>query len=206
MTTNTTLQFAGVLLLSCVAATPLASFAGSSTKCDQIAKDVRESVTKDPSKVLMIVEDALVINESCACEIIKSAIQASHADTALAKQIVQTAVAVAPKMTSIIVECAEAAAPGAGGGTSLASGGKGVASVGADVADPKDGGSSYSGGRGDVRGVYLMQPAGGGFFSPPSEEDDNADTPTPRKPRVIYVDKPRRHVTPPVSPSCTCTH
>jgi hypothetical protein len=60
-----------------MAMTTLVCGAEPAPKCSKIAQDVAESVTKEPSKVLMIVEDALVINESCACEIIKAAIQAS---------------------------------------------------------------------------------------------------------------------------------
>jgi len=45
----------------------------------------------------MIVEDALVINESCACEIVKAAITAAKADAPMVKRIVQAAVAVSPE-------------------------------------------------------------------------------------------------------------
>lgn len=80
--------------------------------CDEISKDVAAAIQKDPSKTLMIVEDALVINESCACEIIKAAISASQADGTLVNQIVQTAISVSPKMSGVIMDCASAASPG----------------------------------------------------------------------------------------------
>lgn len=80
--------------------------------CEGIAKDVTAAVHKDPSKLLMIVEDALVINESCACEIIQAAITASHADAATVNQIVQTGISVAPRMAGVITDCAAAIAPG----------------------------------------------------------------------------------------------
>lgn len=80
--------------------------------CSEIANDVSVAVGKDPSKVLMVVEDALVINETCAGEIVKAAIVASKADPAMANQIVQTAVSVAPKMTVAINEAASSVVPG----------------------------------------------------------------------------------------------
>ncbi len=202
MTANTTKRSVAASLLLIIAAYPLATSAGSTLNCDQIAKDVRESVTKEPGKVLMIVEDALVINESCACEIIKAAIQASNADAAMSKQIVQTAIAVAPKMTGIIVECAEAVSPGAGGGAQVMKSGKSAKSVeplGGPVAEPKDDISP----RADIRGIYLMQPAVGGIINteetPEEESTDDDDDSPPRKPRA-----PRKHNTTPVSPSCAC--
>ncbi len=134
-----------------------------SSNCDDISRDVSAAIQKDPSKALMIVEDALVINESCACEIIKAAIIASQADSALVNQIVQTGISVAPKMSGVIVDCATAASPG-----STISNVETVASV-----DPTDSGKNadknplpapvveddedfiISPG---IRGVYLIQP------------------------------------------------
>ncbi|MBK8037243.1 MAG: hypothetical protein IPK22_08925 [Verrucomicrobiaceae bacterium] len=80
--------------------------------CSGIANDVHSAVAKDPSKVLMVVEDALVINESCAGDIVKAAIIASKADATLASQIVQTANTVAPKQTVAISEAASSVSPG----------------------------------------------------------------------------------------------
>ncbi len=80
--------------------------------CSDIAGDVRIAVEKDPSKVLMVVEDALVINEGCASDIVTAAILASKADESLASQIVQTAVSVAPKMAAAINSAAAMASPG----------------------------------------------------------------------------------------------
>jgi hypothetical protein len=157
---------------------PMAS-AGPRTACDKIAEDVREAVSKDPAKVLMIVEDALVINETCACEIIKTAIMAANADEAMVVQIVQTALAVAPKMSAVIAECATAAAPAAGpaiaalgaGGESTTvvaesptGGGKGVVAV-APVTPPVDVPDFSNAWSTNIRGVYLVQPAAAGFIT-----------------------------------------
>jgi hypothetical protein len=83
-----------------------------SGKCSEIIKDVTAAITKDPSKALMVVEDALVINEGCAAEIVKAAILAAKADSTLAEQIVQTAMAVAPKMAAAIDGAAKEVIPG----------------------------------------------------------------------------------------------
>lgn len=132
--------------------------AGPVSACDQIAADVKTAVAKDPSKVLMIVEDALVINETCACEIVKAAITASSADAAMAQQIVQTALAVAPKMAAIITECAESVAPGSTKST------KDIAkSEGTDFSDAW---------ATNIRGIYLIQPAAAGVVTQFVETDD----------------------------------
>lgn len=60
----------------------------------------------------MVVEDALVINEGCAGDIIKTAIVASKADPAMAAQIVKTGISVAPKMAGVINDAATSVVPG----------------------------------------------------------------------------------------------
>lgn len=90
----------------------IGAMAQSATNCTEISNDVRVAVEKDPSKVLMVVEDALVINEGCAGEIVKTAITASKADAKLASQIVQTGVSVAPKMAGVINDAAISVVPG----------------------------------------------------------------------------------------------
>ena len=86
--------------------------AQSAVNCTEISNDVKVAVEKDPSKVLMVVEDALVINEGCAAEIVKTAIIASKADAKMAGQIVQTGVTVAPKMAGVINDAASSVVPG----------------------------------------------------------------------------------------------
>jgi len=108
ITTRTTSLSAWILMLAFASA----GMAQSSSKCSEISNDVRVAVEKDPNKVLMVVEDALVINEGCAADIVKAAIIASKADPALAGQIVQTAVSVAPKMAVVINDAASSMVPG----------------------------------------------------------------------------------------------
>jgi len=97
-----------MLMLACASV----GSAQSVANCTEISNDVRVAVEKDPSKVLMVVEDALVINEGCASDIVKTAITASKADPKLASQIVQTAVTVAPKMAGVIKDAASSIVPG----------------------------------------------------------------------------------------------
>jgi hypothetical protein len=187
---------------------------GADSPCEKIAQDVRDAVAKDPTKVLMQVEDALVINESCACEIVKAAIVASNADATLVKQIVETAVAVAPKMTSVITECAA----GAGGETIMepevvASGKSGAGKNGAgkngetfSVQPPKEDASGAAdfnqGGRIDIRGIYLNMPAAGGFLTPEELGEDDSDERDGRggKTRTKII-RERKIVIIPVSPT-----
>ena len=179
------------------------AYAGTTTPCDKISQDVRDAVAKDPSKVLMIVEDSLVINESCACEIVKSAIVASSADEALVKQIVETAVAVAPKMTAVIQECATGAATG----TAVAASGKsgaGPDGSAVSVQPPKDGssegGSDYNhGGRVDIRGVYLSLPAAGGVVV--TNNGSNTSTNTGTRTKTTVIIRERKVIVTPVSPT-----
>lgn len=198
MSSAISFRVVGLTLALCSAS----AFAGSPTKCDKIAQDVRESVTKEPSKVLMIVEDALVINESCACEIVKAAITASKADAPMVKQIVQTAVAVAPKMSPVIMECANAVSPGAVEVSDqpkvAKKSGKDAKNVlpGEGVLPPKaEKTTDFSTSVASIRGVYLMAPAVGGFL----HDDGGDDTPEHRKNKP----KPprRKTVVDPLSPS-----
>ena len=104
-------RFAGVSACVFMACASMGS-AQSAANCTDISNDVRVAVEKDPSKVLMVVEDALVINEGCAGDIVKAAIIASKADANLAGQIVHTGVTVAPKMAGVINDAASSVVPG----------------------------------------------------------------------------------------------
>lgn len=197
------LRIAGALALIGVLASAHGASAESKPQCESIAKDVRSSIAKEPTKVLMIVEDALVINEACACEIVKAAISASHADAAMVKQIVQTAVAVAPKMSPIIVECSGTSVETPAGDEDVvvakAVSGKDAKNVQpVSVVPPKEGGSDFTPvGLSDIRGLYLMQPALSGPVvttnTPPPDKTPPTKKPPHRKPVVT-----------PISPSCAC--
>lgn len=157
----------------------LASRAGDITRCDKVFEEVRTAVEADPPKVLVIVEDAMVANETCACEIVKAAILGSKANLDLTKQIVRTATHIAPKMAPLIAECAGAILPGGGVVETLnrevGIQPEGVQPPGGE-GDP--GGDDYSLMPGDIRGVYLIQPstAGVSISIPPEEEKSGGST------------------------------
>jgi hypothetical protein len=191
-------QYGVAAAMAALLATPALSRAEGQkpTTCDRIGQDVRQSIEKDPAKVLMIVEDALVINETCACEIVKAAITASNADEALLKQIVQTSIAVAPKMTAVIEDCAgspitSALMPVSNSGKSgkdvlpinPSESGKGSAGLdGQGIQPPRDGAvgsgtgsGNFSGNSADIRGLYLIQPATGVFGGGGSTTNKNPE-------------------------------
>ncbi|GEP44246.1 hypothetical protein [Brevifollis gellanilyticus] len=147
-----------------------AVISSAAAPCDDIARDVSLAVEKEPGKVLMIVEDALVINESCACEITRAAILSAKADATLVNQIVQTAIAVAPKMSGVIMDCATAVAPSAAATPQpivMSESGKDVKNpvplAPAPVVVEEDYIIPAS-----IRGIYLLQPPAGGF--PPGKK------------------------------------
>ena len=81
--------------------------------CAAVGRKVKSAVEKEPTTVLVIVEDALTAHPDCACEIVKGAILGSEADNDLVKEIVITAVTTAETKAAEIAECAVAAAPDA---------------------------------------------------------------------------------------------
>jgi hypothetical protein len=158
-------------LWSCALALPLSGFAG---QCDDITRDVAAAVSKEPGKVLMIIEDALVINESCACEIIKAAITAANADATLVGQIVQTGISVAPKMAGVITDCAAAISPSAAASVAppIVDSGKQVKNPLPVSPAPEE--EDFSPIPSSIRGIYLMQPPAGGFL-PRNPKDRTCD-------------------------------
>jgi hypothetical protein len=152
------------------------AFSQDST-CNGIADQVTAAVSKEPGRVLMIVEDALVINEKCACEIIRAAILASKADATLLNQIVQTAISVTPKMSGVIMDCASAIAPGApiiNQADPSQQSGKDAKNPIPVVAPAVE--DDFNPVPSSIRGVYLMQPPAGGFL--PRTCDKNCISPT----------------------------
>lgn len=105
-----------------------------SVSCSSVAMSVGHRVQIDPSNVLEIVESEISANASCACEIVKTAIKASGADSALVADITEVAITSAPESMRMISQCAIAAMPEA------------LAEVQAVLArlDPNRGDSTYS--------------------------------------------------------------
>lgn len=79
--------------------------------CDGVGERVRAAVEENVERVLVVVEDAIVANEICVCEIVQGAILGSEGATDSVRAIVFIAVTTAPGMAATIAECAIAAAP-----------------------------------------------------------------------------------------------
>jgi len=164
------------IALAAIAAGYLVGAPLSAATCDKIAADVRAAIEANPSKVLIIVEDAMVTNEGCACEIVKSALIASKANADLARQIVLTATNVAPNLTQLIAECARGVLAGEG---TAGKTGKEVKNV-FDV-QPVNSAPDYQAAPADVRGVYLISASGGSIVTSNCDCEDNPKKRPPPK-------------------------
>ena len=85
----------------------------SAPNCSEIHRAVKKYVTGHPERVLEVVALQIGHHPTCACEVVKAAIIASEADTALVVEIVEAAIEVAPSRFRIIGQCAIAVAPDA---------------------------------------------------------------------------------------------
>lgn len=70
--------------------------------CESLCAELFASIRADPEKMVMRLEEALVISESCAGEIVTVAIDAVNADPAQVDKIVRTALDMAPRRSAII--------------------------------------------------------------------------------------------------------
>jgi hypothetical protein len=150
---------------------PVGAAAQEASQCEGIASDLSAAIARDRAKTLMLLEDALVINESCASEIVTAALQAHAGDAEMQQQIVDTSINVAPKMAAVIRAAAGIATPE-------------TATVAAAVQPPNIEGRLTSGegdgasdededlnpgyasfGSGNIRGIYLVQPPPSGLPS-----------------------------------------
>lgn len=77
----------------------------------RISLSVEQRIRQDVSRTLETVQTEIAANPSSACEIVKSAIQASDADVPMVVSIVETAVVASPENMRLISQCAIASAP-----------------------------------------------------------------------------------------------
>ena len=162
----------------------LASFSTASAVetelCSPLQAAVSNAVTSAPESVLKVVAEQTAASPKCACEIVKAAISASKADSAMVVAIVEAAAAAAPEQLPVVLACAAAAAPQAAAaladkfGAETAGSGKGVVGkepVGKRPIAPAMVEEEFSEDFGFVRpgvgGIYLTIPngssAGNGF-------------------------------------------
>lgn len=85
------------------------------TPVDCIAKSafVKSAVAAKHAKVLEIVSAEVTASPTCACEVVKAAIEGCEADTKLVAKIVEAAAVAAPEQMRLVAQCAVAIAPDA---------------------------------------------------------------------------------------------
>jgi len=85
----------------------------SAIDCDRVGEKTTAAIEKNPSEILVVVNEMISKNDRCVCEIVTAAIKAVDADKDQVRQIVVTAVSASNTKAAEITECALAAAPGA---------------------------------------------------------------------------------------------
>lgn len=70
--------------------------------CESLCGELFTAIRMEPDKMVMRLEEALVIHESCAGEIVTAAIDAVNADPGQVRKIVETAMELAPARAAII--------------------------------------------------------------------------------------------------------
>lgn len=72
------------------------------TGCEVLCAELFAAIRANPEKLVMRLEEALVIHEACAGEIVTAAIDAVNAEPAQVRKIVETAMDVAPGRSALI--------------------------------------------------------------------------------------------------------
>ena len=81
--------------------------------CLKLSLSVKHAVAAEQSQVLEIVATEVAAAPACSCEIVKAAIEGSHAKPTTVAAIVEAAATVAPEHLRLISQCAVAVAPDA---------------------------------------------------------------------------------------------
>lgn len=69
---------------------------------DVLCAELFAAIRANPQQLVMRLEEALVINESCTPELVKSAVEAVNRDPALTRKIVETALEISPNYSAAI--------------------------------------------------------------------------------------------------------
>ena len=72
------------------------------TSCETLCGELFTSIRMDPDKMVMRLEEALVIHESCAAGIVTAAMDAVNAEPGKVRKIVETAMDLAPARAALI--------------------------------------------------------------------------------------------------------
>jgi hypothetical protein len=83
------------------------------TDCLQLSHYVKLTAANGSSKVLELVQQKVSENPTCACEVVKAAIEGTVAEPDTVSAIVEAAINAAPDQMRLIAQCAIAAAPDA---------------------------------------------------------------------------------------------
>lgn len=125
--------------------------AKTAVDCVALSLSVKNAVAGEQSKVLEIVSAEVATAPACACEIVKSAIEASKADVKTVAAIVEVAATAAPEQMRLVSQCAVAVAPDA-----LAAVQAVVAKLDPNLGDSGTGAKSAKGAKGGVGEVASM--------------------------------------------------
>jgi hypothetical protein len=90
-----------ILLQAQIFAQP-AKGAASVAAPDVLCAELFAAIRANPQQLVMRLEEALVINESCTPELVKSAVEAVNRDPALTRKIVETALEISPNYSAAI--------------------------------------------------------------------------------------------------------
>ena len=90
-----------VLVISPGLVQPVNSTAAE-TSCETLCGELFTSIRMDPDKMVMRLEEALVIHESCAAGIVTAAMDAVNAEPGKVRKIVETAMDIAPARAALI--------------------------------------------------------------------------------------------------------
>jgi len=81
--------------------------------CEDLCANLIAAIQQQPDTLEMRLEDALVINESCAAEIVASAMHAVRAEPHQVSKILETALKLAPRRSAVIREAIASYTPAA---------------------------------------------------------------------------------------------
>lgn len=79
--------------------------------CEILCTNLTQAIQERPDLMVMRLEDALVINEACAAEIVTAAMDAVRAKPALVQEILNTALKVAPSRSSLVMNAVRSYTP-----------------------------------------------------------------------------------------------
>lgn len=87
--------------------------ASADVDCVNLSVAVKHAVAADRASLLETVTAQINANPTCACEVVKAAIEGVNADAETVGSIVEAAIAAAPDQMRLISQCAVAVAPDA---------------------------------------------------------------------------------------------